>query len=61
MSITDAFLKNDTIQIAIWIADHNLKKADRDLKKKIAIQNGLQSKAGSTTGSKQSPTLDQIL
>jgi hypothetical protein len=64
MSITDTFLKNDTIQVAIWIADRNLKKADRDLFFKIAIrtfriaiQNGLQSKAGSTTGSKQSPTL----
>ena len=64
MSITDAFLKNDTIQVAIWIADRNLKKADRDLFFKIAIrtfriaiQNGLRSRAGSTTGSKKSPTL----
>jgi hypothetical protein len=61
------FLKNDTIRVAIWIADRNLKKTDRDLFFKIAIeifwiaiQNGLQSKAGSTTGSKKSPTLKII-
>jgi hypothetical protein len=33
------FLKSDTIQVAIWIADRNLKKADRDLFFMIAIEN----------------------